>query len=419
MKIWVIHPKDEILKYNRFIDFQKDSKNIGKYGILNEFSTYEPEFLLLGSYLKKAGNEVRYIDENLGDTIPSGEIPDIFISGGVTCQAERFYELSREFSKLGSKTILVGQHVSINSQEAARNADLVVKGNPSGSGEIILENLNNSGIINGGYSCDFITDFSLLSIKPKIFPIVASRGCKRGCLFCTVNSGGHHNMLRKPDTIDNELKSLKKYVNSPQIVFMDDNFFMNLDWLDEILEVLEGLNIRYGTHGDISGGGNRKIVEKLKKSGCYRIFLGLESLEERVLERYAPVKRNLLEHYEEYVKNFQKNGISTLLSFIVGFDEEKNIIEKIISFIERVNPAAISISLLTPMPGTPIYEQYESAGRIVERDYSKYTQNYPIIDFKGKEEYLIDGIKKIYKLFYSDGQIKKRVELLKRMVEDG
>jgi len=87
MKIKIIHPKDTILKYNKFIDIQDLSQNLSDFGIFNEFNTYEPELLALASIFKQEGNEVEYIDENIGDNIDFNEESDLIILGGVTCQA--------------------------------------------------------------------------------------------------------------------------------------------------------------------------------------------------------------------------------------------------------------------------------------------------------------------------------------------
>ncbi|UCH72236.1 MAG: DUF4070 domain-containing protein, partial [Thermoplasmatales archaeon] len=97
-------------------------------------------------------------------------------------------------------------------------------------------------------------------------------------------------------------------------------------------------------------------------------------------------------------------------SFIFGFDTDATEIFNLTSdFIRKSNIDVPIFNILTPYPGTPIYYRFEKEGRILTKDWSKYTLNNVVFQPKNmtKEE-LLSGTINMHKEFYSTSVTFKR-----------
>ena len=98
-------------------------------------------------------------------------------------------------------------------------------------------------------------------------------------------------------------------------------------------------------------------------------------------------------------------------SFIFGFDtDSKDVFEQTLKMIDKLKIDVVDFCILTPIPGTPIYEKLEKEGRIITKDWSRY--NMKNVVFKPKNitpEELIKGVKKLYKNYYSTPNTIKRI----------
>ncbi len=109
------------------------------------------------------------------------------------------------------------------------------------------------------------------------------------------------------------------------------------------------------------------------RSGCKGLFIGFESIFSAALEQVGK-KINRIEDYREGIKTIHDSGIGVIGAFIFGFDSDnKGVFEETVEFIERNKIELASFSILTPLPGTRLYKTLEEQGRIINRDWSRYT----------------------------------------------
>ncbi len=231
--------------------------------------------------------------------------------------------------------------------------------------------------------------------KPSVTMMVA-RGCPFKCTFCYVPylyEGTYR--TRSVDHVIGEIKQLIKRHGIKEIQFMDDLFGANKRWLEQFLDriIEEKIDITWSclTRIDVM---DWELAKKMKKAGCWCIFFGMESLDQEVLD--AIDKRQTVEQIETAIKACQKVGIQIRANFILGSPTEtpekaKKMIKKLCKF----NPDYVKFNVMTPYPGTRIYEQVVKEGKwgklIEDYDSDKLTNHEVVFiadGYKNAEEVL-------------------------------
>ena len=138
----------------------------------------------------------------------------------------------------------------------------------------------------------------------------------------------------------------------------------------------------------------------MKKAGCWIIYLGIESGSQKILDAIG--KRITLEQVKKAVKILKDAGIQILGSFIIGFlQDTKETIKETIKFAKSLSLDYAQFSILTPYPGTPIFDYAKKHGMLLTEDWSKYTGIEPVIKIEGVSEREIKALfQKAYITFY-------------------
>ncbi len=206
-----------------------------------------------------------------------------------------------------------------------------------------------------------------------ITSMVTSRGCPFNCGFCssTVFSGATWRS-RSPAGVLDEIESIVKDFDFGAVCFMDDNFTMNPR---RVIDIAEGLISRRldifwwcFSRGDIIIK-NEDMVRHMARSGCRYVFMGIETANNSVLEDCGKTIKSA--DSVRAIKMLKDYGIETMGSFIIGWPgETRQMIKETIRVSKRIGLGGAQFSILTPYPGTAIYDKYRS--RIVERDWEKF-----------------------------------------------
>jgi radical SAM superfamily enzyme YgiQ (UPF0313 family) len=176
------------------------------------------------------------------------------------------------------------------------------------------------------------------------------------------------------DQVIEEIKFLKSVKNNPFIIFVDDNMFVNKSFSHNLLEKLTALEIRWQALTDVSVGEDREFLKMLYRAGCKELFIGFESVNSENIEEIdtSRWKSRRVEEYQSMVRNIQENGIRVLGAFILGFDKDREEdFQRIKDFIVE-NKILGQITILTPLPGTKLYEEFEKSGRLLKDKSWKY-----------------------------------------------
>lgn len=223
--------------------------------------------------------------------------------------------------------------------------------------------------------------------------IQTARGCPYPCSFC-VKSYGQKLTIQSPERIVAEIQFLIKTQSIKSLRFIDDTFTVNKRRVIEICKRLieQKIKLKWCC---LSRTDNltEEMLYWMKKSGCVRVYFGLESGSQRILDLYQ--KNMDINEAIEILHLCRKYGIETVGFFMSGYPEEtEEDFGQTISFARNANLNFASINPLTPYPGTALFERLRED---VEFSIFPYKN-----DFKDKNlaETFADRKKHFYKSFY-------------------
>jgi radical SAM superfamily enzyme YgiQ (UPF0313 family) len=325
---------------------------------------------------------VEIIDECALETphLPKADCELVGI-GAMTTQSTRAYELADAYRKLGVKVILGGIHPSALPEEASQHADVVVIGEAEATLPVIFNDYQNLQLKNIYNWRDYppapiaTPRKDLLSPKDYLVfnPIQTTRGCPHNCAFCTTSAiFGRRFRQRNIDDIVEEIRSAKENYGSKFFIFSDDNFAGNRKWAIELCHKLIPLKIKWASQCEIMISESDELLSVMKASGCIGLILGLESVSPSTLQD-AGKKFVSAETYAWRIKKINSYNISLWGAFIFGFDHDTwQTCRDTCRFAQQVNLSMACFPILTPYPGTEMFRRYESQGRILTKDWTKY-----------------------------------------------
>jgi hypothetical protein len=114
------------------------------------------------------------------------------------------------------------------------------------------------------------------------------------------------------------------------------------------------------------------LVKLAAESGCVSMFVGLESIvEESIDETNKPFNR--VPQYEREIKCFHDHGIMLNPGVIFGFDhDDEAVFARTVEFLVKNNLELAYFNIMTPLPGTPLFERMKAGGRIFDHDWAHY-----------------------------------------------
>jgi len=325
---------------------------------------------------------VEIVDECVSDTPHQARADvDIVGIGAMTTQAKRAYELADEYRRCGVKVVLGGIHPSALPQEALAHGDAVCVGDAEGTLPHLLSDFAAGRSLKTIYNwrdyppADIATPRKDL-LNPKDYlvfnPIQTTRGCPHGCTFCTTPAiFGRKFRQRSVGSIVEEIKAAQQ-AGSNFFIFSDDNFAGNHSWALELCRALQPLNIKWASQCDILISNNEKLLSAMRASGCQGLILGLESPNPDTLSEAHKVYVRA-ESYLQRIKVIQRHRISLWGSFIFGFDNDDwKSCRGALQFAHRAGLVMSCYPILTPYPGTDLFEKYRQEGRLLTEDWDKY-----------------------------------------------
>lgn len=261
-------------------------------------------------------------------------------------------------------------------------------------------------LVNNGMNKPYL---SFMTMKTPYAAVYSSRGCVYNCYFCFKGISGRCWRPRTPENVLEEIDLLVKKYHVKEIDIADDAFNTNLDRAkkicDMIIERKYKLIIRC-TNGMRANFVDEEFAEKMKKAGCNYAAFGVESGNQEILDKIP--KGETLEEIERAFKLFKKAGIKTTAFIIFGLegDTEKTMQDTIDFVKKRLKPNYVNFSIMTPYPGTRLYEKVKKEGKLFTEDFSQYSHTNPRMMFTHPDfpspELTEKMFKKAFKEFYTD-----------------
>ncbi len=323
---------------------------------------------------------VSYWDENLlQGPPPLDPFPEVV---GITVHltfARRAYELARWFRSHGAKVVLGGLHVTTCPDEAAANADAIALGEGVQVWPRILADAA-CGRLQRVYRGTFRQAYANApSPRRDILPqrsflttasLIATRGCHNRCDFCYLATNGLDipYQMRDPEDVVREFLA----TDEPYGVFIDNNLGSRPSYLRALCATLEPADRIWSAAVTIDVADDPALVRAMALAGCTGVFIGFESLDGANLDD-AGKRSPRPADYLRRVEIFHANGIQVNGSFVLGFDHDgPDVFERTVDWIERARLECATFHILTPYPGTPLFEAMERDGRILHRNWGLY-----------------------------------------------
>jgi len=374
-------------------------------------------YLALTTLAALTGEEwgVSIIDENV-DAIDFSDLPDLVAITVITPLAKRGYEIADSFREKGVPVVLGGIHPTMMKDEAKTHADSVVIGEAEETWPLVLSNFQRGNLQPFYESANFCTlskltipKRTLLNRKGYFFTntIQTTRGCPFDCEFCSVTSFyGHTYRVRPVEDVVNEIGQMEKGF----LFFVDDNIAGKTSYAKELFEALIPLKIKWFSQSSLNIVKDRELLNLAQRSGCKGLFIGFESLSQENLKAMGK-SANRVSEYKDAIKMLHDHGIGIQGSFIFGTDyDDKSVFSDVLRFVEKTHIEAVLFSILTPFPGTRIYETLQRENRIINTDWEKYDMNHVV--FRPKKmtpKELQDGFNRAYRELYGHRSILKRL----------
>ena len=310
-----------------------------------------------------------------------------------TANSLEAYKIAKEFRRRGNVVVMGGPHVSFLPDEALAFCDSVVIGEAEGVWRQVVQDYE-QGCLKSKYWAEGKDDFfaeiheELLASSPSIIKdcLEFSRGCKFRCNFCAIPRGSQAKVRRKP--IAQVVELLKKVrTRYAAIVFTDNNVYSDPKYARQLFEAIKPLKISWGSQCSIDMGQNEPLLKLAKESGCRSLLIGYE-IATSSPEQQQGGKLSMARRYVELTKKFKQNGLGIKGHFIYGFDSDSlSSLWNMWQCALQILPTYTVVMLLTPFPGTALYQDLLRQHRLTNlnwRNYSTWGLVFQPKNFPGK-----------------------------------
>lgn len=201
--------------------------------------------------------------------------------------------------------------------------------------------------------------------------MLSTRGCPHTCTFCTspLQSGFKAYRKRSHESVIAEIRWLIETYQVEEIQFVEDNFFVSKKRVKELLKILSEEfpdTIFWNTGGVEVNALDEEMIDLMVKSNFHRAILAIEAGSEEVQESSVD-KRVKLDRLPEIISYMNDKGIDLRALYMIGFPgETREQIQKTIDLILKLEVLDINISIVTALPGTPLYDECSEKGLFIE-----------------------------------------------------
>jgi len=387
--------------------------------------------ILLGTILKNAGYNVKVFVETISnldfDALFEADLVGI---SSITPTVTRCYELAKLLRIEDIPVVMGGPHVSFMPDEALKSCDYVMKGEAD---EVILDlvkaietgdgldkipglSFRQNGIVKHNPPAPLCRDLNKLPTPDfsiihgfkslPIYPVITSRGCPYDCNFCAVTEMfGHRYRFRNAELVIEDIKS----INKDWIFFYDDNFTASPSRTKQLLELMLKNNLKPHWTAQVRTDVARdnELLDLMQKTNCYGCYIGIESINPETLKEYN--KKQTIEDIELCVRKLHERNIKIHGMFVLGSDEDSvEVARETANFAKKYNIDTVQFMILTPLPGTKLYDKLRKEGRILTTAWNLYDGHHVVFKPKGMTPFQLQWeTVKAMKSFYSYSQVLK------------
>jgi len=307
---------------------------------------------------------------------------------------------------MGIPVVMGGPHCTFLPEESLEYADYVVRGEGEEAIVELVQHLESgiplddipglsfrkgSGVVHNpdrplvqDLDSAPIPDFSVVHAwdKRTTIPIATSRGCPFGCKFCSViGMFGRQYRFKSVDRVMEEIRQAAS--KNTHIFFIDDNFAANKERTKTLLRriIAEGIPLEWSAQVRTDIARDDELLSLMSRAGCFMVFVGFESINPRTLSLFN--KKQNVDDIIECIRKLHKASIRIHGMFVFGGDaDDIGTIRSTHKFARRLNINSVQFMMLTPLPGTPVFDELMQQGRLIHKDWGKYDAHHAVFEPK-------------------------------------
>ena len=398
----MIQPENR--EMNRFRRFQ-----------FNNFSQLTVPYL--AAFVDERYYKITLIDEYC-HRLPYGKRFELVAITVNTPNAPHCYDISERFRAAGAKVVMGGPHATLLPDEVKKHCDYLIVGEGESIWPQFLSDFR-EGTARERYCSDTPPSLENLPMprwdllkrgRMMKGAVIATRGCPYNCRYCNLKQIYNPQFRVRPvKDVVAEIRAL----STKFFVFWDDSLFADKEYAKELLRAITPLKRRWAAQVTLRDCADDELLSLAKAAGCLYLFIGLESFSERSLED-AGKGINRIADYAPIIDAIHRNGIMIQSGVVFGFDNDTpDVFDTTLEACEKLGIDGATVSILTPFPKTPIYEQLKTEGRLLSDDWSRYNSKTSIA-FSPKNmstEQLWHGYNRFRRRFYSLGSFIRRMRV--------
>lgn len=358
--------------------------------VLNPKSTYPPIGLGIIAALTPDHWDVEILDENFEEF----ELKDVDLVGftAFTAQIYRAYELSGKFRQHGIKTVIGGIHASMVPDEAMKYADSVVIGEAESTWATLISDFENNKL-KKSYRGELLPMNGFPKARHDLFhpsydftSIQTTRGCPMKCEFCSVHRFNGSRYRQRP--VEEVLDEMEIMPHNNMFIVDDNIIGYSKQSQRRAIELFKGMIKRkigkeWFTQASLNIADNEDVLKYMSEAGCRMIFLGIESEKEAQLKEQNKGLNVKIggDKYQEVFDKIHNAGITVLGSFIFGMDADT--VEDLHARADYILNSSIDCyqtGVLTPLPGTPLFERFLKEDRMLYSNFPEDWQHYHVYE---------------------------------------
>ncbi|MBU1100250.1 MAG: B12-binding domain-containing radical SAM protein [Bacteroidetes bacterium] len=364
--------------------------------LTNTLIDLNPRIIAITSMTETFNNAAK-VAEICKKTLPKSNIiiggPHVSFLDEITLKEHKYIDFI--VRNEGEVTLLELTNHLLNNKSLLSN----IKGITYRNGEEVVRNGSRSLIKNLDelpFPKRYFNESDFVEPSKKIIGVISSRGCPGQCIFCSASAlaGGVYRK-RSPENLISEVEY---YVNKGHnyFFFMDDTITADIDRFARICDMLKKYNITWSCESRVDViAGNKGISSLMYDSGCRSIQFGVETGSHEILESIN--KGIELEQVEKAVQYARDSDIEVVCSMIIGhYNDNVETVRQTINYAEYLMKKyiiAAAFSMLTPYPGTKIYNNSEDFGiKVLSNNYDHFYVLNPNIETKYLTKYQLRNL---------------------------
>ncbi|MGO8839168.1 MAG: B12-binding domain-containing radical SAM protein [Limisphaerales bacterium] len=371
----------------------------------------------LAGFIDEARYQIELVDE-YNQRIPYERPVDLVAITVNTPNAPHCYRMAARFRSGGARVVMGGPHATLRPEEAAQHCDHLVVGEAEETWPRFLDEFHRGGA-RPRYTSDHAPSLQGLPIPRRDLirrrhftkgAVFATRGCPFACSYCNLKQIYHGGFRTRPAP---EVVADIQSMGNRYFVFWDDNFFGDLDYAARLMTALKPLHRRWAAQVSIDRCADERLLQLAREAGCVYLFIGLESFSAASL---ASVNKgfNQVPRYAEIIQRIHRHGICVQAGVIFGFDTDgKDVFARTLDACESLGIDGVTVSVLTPLPGTRLYDEMQREGRLVTGDWAWFNGKTHVA-FQPKQltaEELFSGYMWFRRRFFSFRSMLKRMSV--------